>query len=283
MPLPIYQGQHKESYLDSVKNIILIGAGKGGVGKSTLSVELAYNLAKLDLRIGLLDADLYGPSLGRMLSLELKPKKEEGYLVPGEAFGFKLMTMAFFRESALVARAPILTGTLMQFLHKVNWGNLDLLIIDLPPGTGDIPLTLSQSLSLLGALLITTPQKVALDDVGKAAELFSTVNIPLLGLIENYSYFLESEGKKVFPFGQGGAASLAKKWKTPLLGQIAVDERISQSGDSGVPFSFKFPLSESAVEFMNVAQFIQRAISGEKEDLLKNFYMEWKEFSDASK
>lgn len=282
MPLPIYQNQAKSSYLDDVKNIVLVGAGKGGVGKSTLSVELAFHLAKKGLSVGLLDADLYGPSLGRMLSLDLRPKKENDYLVPGECYGFKLMTMAFFREAALVARAPILNRTLNQFMHKVKWGRLDILLVDLPPGTGDIPLTLSQSVSLKGALLITTPQKVACDDVEKAGQLFKQVNVPLLGVVENLSYMLADDGKKWMPFGSGGAKSLASKWKVPLLAEIAIDERISRAGDEGVPYSHKYPDAKSAKSFELIASALKKNLF-DKEHFLSNFYMEWKEIKHASR
>ncbi len=285
MPLPMYQPNATATPgLGQVKKVIAVGAGKGGVGKSTLSLEIAINLQKQGFSVALLDADLYGPSMARMVKLTKEPKKQEGALLPGEGCGIKLMTMGFFLgdEASVVARAPIVMKTLLQLLRSVVWGACDYLILDLPPGTGDIPLTLGQELTLAGAVLVTTPQDVAGDDVIKAAQLFTKLHVPILGLVENMSYFSLPNGQKAHPLGKGGGERLAEELEVPLLAQLPLDERISLGGDSGQPFSSSFPNDPAAEQLHALAQGIHRLVEEvEKKEAshLRNFSLKWREMS----
>lgn len=216
--------------------IIAIAAGKGGVGKSTTTVQLALKLQKQGYRVGLLDADLYGPSIRHMLPEDTLPGKKEESLIPALSQGIKVMSLAYFRseKEAAAVRAPIANGIITQFLNQVEWGELDYFLIDFPPGTGDIQLTLAQKAHLTGAILVTTPQEVALLDVRKAASLFNELNIPLVGIIENMSYFsLPGSSEKHYPLGKEGGKRLAKELGTSLIGEIPLDPLQSQAGDEG--------------------------------------------------
>lgn len=243
------------SPLPQVKNIIAVGSGKGGVGKSTIAVNLALALNSLGYKTGLLDADLYGPSIPTMFDLKGKrPRIYEHYgkpvLEPLEKYGLNLMSIGFIvePEQAVVLRGPRLSGVLKQFIGDVRWPELDFMIIDLPPGTGDIQLTLVQSLPLTGALLVTTPQEVALDDAIKAGNMFriENIDVPILGVVENMAWFTPAElpDNKYFIFGEGGGKKLAKTFNTILLGQVPIYQSIRESGDNGVPAV----LSEGPVE-----------------------------------
>jgi ATP-binding protein involved in chromosome partitioning len=214
--------------------VIGIAAGKGGVGKSTLTALLGLALRHLGYKVGILDADLYGPSLRRMLPEERMPEQRGQKLTPAISQGISYISMAFFRQQgqASVVRAPIANGLISQFLQQVEWGELDFLLIDFPPGTGDIQITLAQQAHLAAALLITTPQEIALMDVRKCLHMFQQVNIPLLGVVENMSYFQQStEGEKIYIFGKGGGERLARESGTPLLGMIPIDPLICQTLD----------------------------------------------------
>lgn len=214
--------------------IIGIAAGKGGVGKSAVTVNLALALNALGYKVGILDADLYGPSIRMMLPEERRPAELEGKLIPAISKEIAIMSMAFFksREEAALIRAPIANRLIGQFLNQVEWGNLDYLLIDFPPGTGDIQITLSQQANLNGAIVVTTPQEVALLDVRKCIAMFQEVKIPVLGIVENMSYF-ETGDKKVYIFGQNGGQKLAAELNLPLLAQIPIDPLIGQCLDSG--------------------------------------------------
>jgi ATP-binding protein involved in chromosome partitioning len=235
-----------EDVLKDVKNIIAVGSGKGGVGKSTISVNLAISLAKTGARVGLLDADIYGPSIPLMFGLlNERPDSfdQDGKIriIPFEKFGLKLLSIGFFvdQSKALIWRGPMASSALKQLITDVEWGALDYLILDLPPGTGDIPLTLIQNFPLTGAIIVSTPQEVAISDVRKAADMFRNdhIRIPLLGLVENMSYFTppDDPGKKYFIFGQSGCKKLAGDLNIPLLAQIPIVPGITESGDSGRP------------------------------------------------
>lgn len=226
--------------------IIAVAAGKGGVGKSTAAVQLALGLHKQGSRVGLLDADLYGPSIRRMLPEDELPRKKGESLIPALSHGIKVLSLAYFRpeKEAAAVRAPIANGIISQFLNQVEWGELDYFIIDFPPGTGDIQLTLAQKAHLTGAVLVTTPQEVALLDVRKAAALFNEMKVPLIGVIENMSYFsLPGSSEKHYPFGKGGGERLSKELGASLLGQIPLDPLQSQAGDEGFLIPEKTPLA----------------------------------------
>lgn len=218
---------------------LAIGAGKGGVGKSTVAVNLACALAEKGLRVGLLDADLYGPSIPIMLGLrQLSPRTQaEGNVIPFSKFGVHTISLGFFLEESrsILWRGPMLHQMLQKMIDGVAWPNLDIMIIDLPPGTGDVPLSLQQLLKLTGALVVTTPQLVALQDVIKAINAFDQLNIPLLGVIENFSGYDAPDGKRYFPFGAGMGERLAENLAVPCLGKISIQEAIREGGDNGIP------------------------------------------------
>jgi ATP-binding protein involved in chromosome partitioning len=237
-----------DELLKDVKNIIAVGSGKGGVGKSTVAVNLAISLAKKGARVGLMDADIYGPSIPIMFGLQgVQPegfdRDGKTWILPIEKYGIKLLSIGFFVDAskALIWRGPMASTALKQLFSDAEWGSLDYMVIDLPPGTGDIPLTLVQSLPLTGAIIVSTPQEVALADVRKAADLFRNeqIKIPVLGLVENMSYFVPPDDptKKYFIFGQSGCRKFAEELKIPLIGQIPIQPEIADSGDSGVPVS----------------------------------------------
>ena len=245
---PIYLIIGKHPYLledslkpENIKHIIAIGSGKGGVGKSTLSANLAVSLAKKGLAVGLLDADIYGPSQPKMLGVSGRPKSTDGKtIIPLKAHGVTIMSIGFMVDpsKAVVWRGPMLQGALQQMLKQVEWGDLDILLVDLPPGTGDIQLTLSQKASLSGALIVSTPQDVALIDARKAIDMFQSLKIKVIGLIENMStYVCPKCGHRAEIFGHGGVVTEAKKLTIPFLGEIPLDLEVRLSGDSGSPIS----------------------------------------------
>ncbi len=262
-----HRKEHEE-ILGDVKNIIAVGSGKGGVGKSMVAVNLAVALAKTGARVGIIDADIYGPSIPMMFGL--LDERPDGYekegkmvVVPFEKFGLKLISIGFFvdQSKALIWRGPMASNALKQLFTDVEWGELDYLVIDLPPGTGDIPLTLVQSFPLTGAVIVSTPQELALADVRKAANMFSNeqIRIPLLGIVENMSWFVPEDdpSKKYFIFGKEGCRKFAAELNIPLLGQIPVVPSISESGDKGIPeaASEKSPVGEAFRELAgNVAR-----------------------------
>lgn len=234
------------SGLANVKKIVAVSSAKGGVGKSTVAVNLAVTLASMGYRTGILDADVYGPSVPKMLGLEgyLPEAEERGgqtYMIPAEAYGLKAMSIGFFiqPDDALVWRGPMATGALKQLIHQTDWGTLDVLVIDMPPGTGDVHLTLLGEMKVNGAVIVSTPQEVALADVVRGISMFRAdhINVPVLGIVENMAWFTPQElpGKKYFIFGQGGAARLAEKSGVPLLGEIPLIMSAMEGGDSGRP------------------------------------------------
>jgi ATP-binding protein involved in chromosome partitioning len=234
--------------IPQVKRIIAIASGKGGVGKSTVTVNLAHALTAAGKHVGILDADIYGPSIPRMLGLEtrLKPEIVDGQMVPPVAYGIRAMSMALISgEEAAVLRAPMITKALVQFLRLTRWATadvpLDFLLIDLPPGTGDVLLSLAQNAPLDGAVIVTTPQDVAVIDADKAANAFTKLKVPLLGIVENMSHFVAPNGEMHALFGAGGGAQLATKYKTPLLAQLPLDPAIGISGDRGENYFTQSP------------------------------------------
>jgi ATP-binding protein involved in chromosome partitioning len=249
-----------------VKNIVLVMSGKGGVGKSTVATNLTLATARLGARVGLLDADMYGPSIPTMLGVSGRPTSTDGQkFSPLERFGVKLMSIGFLLEdarSAVVWRGPMLQNALLQFLRDVDWGELDYLFLDLPPGTGDITLTISQKLRTTGAIIVTTPQEVALQDVYKSVSMAQKVGIPLLGVVENESYFVCDGCSKKHPlFGSGGGQKIAEFAEAPLLGQIPIDPAIREWGDAGTPVVQAAPESGVARAFTEVAERLLTKVS----------------------
>jgi ATP-binding protein involved in chromosome partitioning len=260
-----------DAMLKEVKNIIAVGSGKGGVGKSTVAVNLAVALAKTGAKVGLIDADIYGPSIPMMFGMiNERPtgydKDGKTYVYPFEKFGIKVLSIGFFvdQSKALIWRGPMASMALRQLFTDAEWGALDYMVIDLPPGTGDIPLTLIQDFPLTGAIIVSTPQQVAIADVRKAADMFRNdkINIPILGLVENMSYFSPPEApeKKYYIFGQGGCRKFAEELNIPLLGQIPIVAAIADSGDAGSPISMddQSPVTEA---FLKLSEAVAQQIA----------------------
>jgi ATP-binding protein involved in chromosome partitioning len=245
--------------LPTVKNVIAVAAGKGGVGKSTVSTNLALALQSMGAAVGILDADIYGPSVPQMLGKPIRPadKSTSGDRIkPAIHHGLPVMSVDFFVESgrALIWRGPMIHKLLQQFLEDVDWGNLDFLIVDLPPGTGDAQLSLGQLIPINGGLIVTTPQEVALLDVRKAVDMFKKLEIPVVGVVENMSHYnCPACGHTDHIFSAGGGKRIADEFSVPLLGQLPIDNRISQGGDSGQPIILGAPESELAASFRDLA------------------------------
>jgi len=243
--------------IEGVRHVIAIASGKGGVGKSTVAANLAVALEKTEARVGLCDCDIYGPSISLMFGSRDRPMAtEDNRIIPIEQYGLKLMSMGFLLDDTAPAilRGPMVTRYTQQFLRQVEWGELDYLVLDLPPVTGDIQLTIVQTVALSGAIIVTTPQEVALIDARKAATMFDKVNVTVLGLIENMSYFAcPSDGKRYDIFGSGGGEREAKRLRVPLLGQIPIDIATRESGDRGMPITAESGDSPVAAEFMKIA------------------------------
>ena len=261
----------QEELLKDVKNIIAVGSGKGGVGKSTVAVNLAIALAKTGAKVGLMDADIYGPSIPIMFGIkgELPESFERDgktWILPMEKFGIRILSIGFFVDpsKALIWRGPMASSALKQLFSDADWGELDYMIIDLPPGTGDIPLTLIQNLPLTGAVIVSTPQEVAIADVRKAADLFRNeqIGIPVLGLVENMSYFIPPDDpeKKYFIFGKSGCKKFAEELKIPLIGRIPIQPEIADSGDAGVPVAVDGK-SQVASAFMHLAETVAQQVA----------------------
>jgi ATP-binding protein involved in chromosome partitioning len=235
---PHAPGEQPKLPIPGVQNIIAIGSGKGGVGKSTIAVNLAISLSKLGYTVGLLDADVYGPNVPLMMGIRATPHAVGQRIQPLEAYGVRIMSMGFLNpgDKPLVWRGPMLNSVMQQFLRNVDWGDLDYLIIDLPPGTGDVQLTLIQTTPLTGAVVVTTPSDVSLEDARKAVHMFEQVREEVLGIVENMSY-LEHGGERIYVFGKGGGARTAELMKVPLLAEIPLDPKTREGGDSGKPIA----------------------------------------------
>lgn len=238
-----------KSSIPGVKKIIAVASGKGGVGKSTVASNLAVALAKTGARVGLCDCDLYGPSIAHMFGTDERPlANDEQQIIPIQRYDLQLMSMGFLvdNESAVIVRGPIATRYVQQFLRQCAWDNLDYLVLDLPPGTGDIQLTIVQTVAVDGAIIVTTPQEVALIDARKASTMFGKVNVPILGLVENMSFFLCPDNGKAYPiFGEGGGEREAKRLGVPLLAQIPIEMTVREAGDEGHPIAL-VPTDKSA-------------------------------------
>jgi ATP-binding protein involved in chromosome partitioning len=240
-----------------VKTIIAVASGKGGVGKSTVAANLALALARRGNKIALLDADIYGPSVPIMMGCQgVDPQTTQ---FPIEKFGIRLMSMGFLVSptQAVIWRGPMVDKYLRQFLMGVNWGELDAMVIDLPPGTGDAQLTLTQAVPLTGAVIVTTPQDVSLIDARKGLEMFNQVHVPVLGIIENMSYFIGDDGKRYDIFKHGGGKKLAAEAGVPFLGEIPIDPRVAECGDAGEPIVSRYPDSVVAKAYVTLAGVVQ--------------------------
>ena len=252
------------THIPGIKYVIAVASGKGGVGKSTVAANLAVALEQTKARIGLCDCDIYGPSIALMFGTRERPiATDENKIVPIEQYNLKLMSMGFLLDdtSPAILRGPMVTRYTQQFLRQVEWGELDFLVLDLPPGTGDIQLTIVQTVALSGAIIVTTPQEVALIDARKAATMFEKVNVPVLGLIENMSYFVSpSDHKRYDIFGSGGGEREAKRLRVPLLGQIPIDIATRAAGDRGIPIVAEDRPSPVALEFAKIARQIQQTL-----------------------
>lgn len=252
-----------------VKNVILVMSGKGGVGKSTVAANLALALKRTGARVGLLDADIYGPSVPTMFGINGRPQSDGQRIEPLQRFGVKLMSIGFLLDdpkSAVVWRGPMLHGALLQFLKDVAWGNLDYLLLDLPPGTGDVALTLAQRVSTTGAVIVTTPQEVALMDVYKSVSMAQKVGIKVLGVVENESYFMcDGCDKRHEIFGSGGGQKVAEHAEAPLLGQIPLEPSVREWGDAGTPVVQASPGSAIAKAFQDVAEQLVQAVDASHE------------------
>ncbi|MFL6514314.1 MAG: P-loop NTPase [Chthoniobacterales bacterium] len=250
--------------IPGVKHTIAIASGKGGVGKSTVAANLAVALEQTEAKVGLCDCDIYGPSISMMFGTRQRPTAtEDNRIIPIEQYNLKLMSMGFLLDdtSPAILRGPMVTRYTQQFLRQVEWGTLDYLVLDLPPGTGDIQLTIVQTVALSGAIIVTTPQEVALIDARKAATMFEKVNVSVLGLIENMSYFISpSDNKRYDIFGSGGGEREARRLRVPLLGQIPIDIATREAGDRGLPIAAQKEQSAVAAEFKRIAKSLRQKL-----------------------
>ncbi|MEB3829485.1 Mrp/NBP35 family ATP-binding protein [Phormidium sp. CCY1219] len=256
--------------IEGVKNIFAVSSGKGGVGKSTIAVNIAVTLAESGAKVGLLDADIYGPNDPAMLGLAnaqvtVTQGSEGEVLEPAFNHGIKLVSMAFLidKDQPVIWRGPMLNGIIRQFLYQVNWGELDYLIVDMPPGTGDAQLTMAQAVPMAGAVIVTTPQEVALLDSRKGLKMFEQLNVPVLGIVENMSYFIPPDmpEKKYDIFGSGGGEKTAEELGVPLLGCVPLEISLREGGDAGIPIAISNPESPSAKAMRDIAQRIAGKVS----------------------
>jgi len=250
-------GDAQRQPVPGVKNVIAVGAGKGGVGKTTVAVNLAVALARAGSTVGLIDADIYGPNVPIMLGLRTELTTDGEKILPAEKYGLRIISMGFLTkdDAPIIWRGPMLHGALQQFFREVRWGRLDYLVVDLPPGTGDVALSLSQTVPVAGAIVVTTPQQVSLADSRRAVAMYRKLNIPSLGIIENMSYFPCPEcGHEADIFGHGGGEQMATELGVPFLGRLPIAQQIREGSDAGVPIVIGAPGSVAARAFMSVAE-----------------------------
>ena len=251
--------------IPGIRNIVAVGAGKGGVGKSTTAVNVAVALAKKGARVGLLDGDVYGPNIPQMLGSTESPEMDgEKRIVPPEAQGIKVISMGMLvpPDQPIIWRGPMLHGAVQQFMRDVAWGELDYLVVDLPPGTGDVALSMAQSVPMAGAIVVTTPQSVSVSDVKKAVGMFRQLNIPVLGVIENMSYFVCGHcQERTDIFGTGGGRRIADEMQIPFLGEVPIDTRVRAGGDDGLPIVSVAPEAPAAQAFIAVASQVAAQVS----------------------
>ena len=271
---PAQPQQQAAQLLESVKNVIAVSSGKGGVGKSSVSVNIACALAKLGQKVGILDADVYGPNVPMMFGLEGKrPEVSNNQVLPLEKFEVRIMSLGFLapQDEAIIWRGPLVGRAIEQMLRDVAWGELDFLILDMPPGTGDAQLTISQRLELSGAILVSTPQPVALADGIKGLKMFQKVNVPILGLIENMSSFICEHGTEYDIFGKGGVKKAATYEKVPFLGEIPITIALREGGDVGKPIVLEHPDSAAAQAFLKIGEQLISQLEGAEHAAPKHF------------
>ena len=246
-----------------IRNAIAVGSGKGGVGKSTIAVNIAIALAKSGARVGLMDADIYGPNIPTMLGVERLPPPKADKLVPAKAYDIKMISMGLLVKPGqpLIWRGPMLNSAIRQFLSDVEWGELDYLIVDLPPGTGDAALSLAQALPLSGAIIVTLPQLVSIEDASRGLAMFRQLEVPILGIIENMSYLEMPDGSLMDVFGSGGGEQLAQAMDAPFLGKVPMDPEVRIGGDSGKPVLVSQPDSAAAKALLEIAQQVAAKVS----------------------
>lgn len=260
------QPPEQNQVLPGVKHIIAVASGKGGVGKSTVAVNVAAALARTGAKVGLMDTDIYGPSIPTMFDLFERPNiTTQKKLIPLEKYGIKMVSMGFLVDvnQAMVWRGPMATSAIKQFMGDVEWGELDYMVLDMPPGTGDIQLTIVQTVPLSGAVIVSTPQTVALDDVRKGVAMFQKVNVPVLGVIENMAYFIPPDmpEKKYHIFGEGGAVRLAEELNVPVLGEIPLEQPIREAGDNGKPIVLADENSSAATAFITATSNMEQQLA----------------------
>ncbi len=246
-----------------VRNAIAVGSGKGGVGKTTIAVNLAIALAQSGARVGLLDADIYGPNVPTMMGVHEMPRGKNNRIIPAENYGVKVMSIGFLvpPDQPLIWRGPMLHSAIQQFIGDVEWGELDYLVIDLPPGTGDAPLSLSQSIPLSGGVIVTLPQQVSLEDAQRGLEMFRKLDVPVIGIVENMSYLEMPDGTRMDIFGSGGGQQLAERTSAPFLGSIPMDPNVRVGGDAGKPVIITHPESAVAKALLEATQNIAARVS----------------------
>ena len=255
--------QFKKNKINGVKKIIAVSSGKGGVGKSTIAVNLAIALKNLKYNVGILDADIYGPSVPKMIGISEKPKSEDGVnLIPIKKFDIQCMSIGFMvsEETPMIWRGPMVASTIKTFTNKVLWDNVDFLIIDMPPGTGDALLTFSQEIDIDGAIIVTTPQDIAIIDVKRGIEMFKRTNVKILGIIENMTSFTSDDGVEHFIFGKDGGKNIASKFNIELLGQIPININLRKNSDEGSPFVDQFKDDKVSKLFLEIANKITKKI-----------------------
>lgn len=253
----------KEKLQLPIRNAIAVGSGKGGVGKSTVAVNLAVALAKKGACVGLLDADIYGPNIPTMMGVNHLPAPKEKKMIPAEAYGVKLMSIGFLVRpgQAMIWRGPMLHSAIGQFLRDVDWGELDYLIVDLPPGTGDAQISLAQTIPLSGGIIVTLPQKVSVEDASRAVEMYRALQVPVLGVIENMSFLELPDGKIMEVFGSGGGETLARESSIPFLGKIPMLPAVREGGDRGEPIVAVMPDSSAAKALMAISEQVAAQVS----------------------
>jgi ATP-binding protein involved in chromosome partitioning len=256
--------QFKKNKINGVKKIIAVSSGKGGVGKSTIAVNLAISLKNLKYNVGILDADIYGPSIPKMMGISEKPKSDDGvYLIPIKKFDIQCMSIGFMvsEETPMIWRGPMVASTIKTFVNKVLWDNVDFLIIDMPPGTGDALLTFSQEIDISGAVIVTTPQDIAIIDVKRGIEMFKRTNVKILGIIENMTSFTSDDGVEYFIFGKGGAEIISKKFDVELIEKIPIEIKLREDSDNGKPFCEFNKDGNIIKKFLNIAEKISKELN----------------------
>ncbi|CAA0093400.1 Iron-sulfur cluster carrier protein [Starkeya nomas] len=266
-PQPPADPQKESPGLPGVGAIIAVASGKGGVGKSTLAANLALGLSSFGLKVGLLDADIYGPSVPRLMGLKGRPEVQGRMITPMQAFGLKVMSIGFLveEETPMIWRGPMVMSAISQMLKEVNWAPLDILVVDMPPGTGDAQLTMAQQVPLAGAVIVSTPQDLALIDARRGIAMFEKVNVPVLGIVENMSYFLCPHcGGRSDIFGHGGARHEAQRFNVPFLGEVPLHLSIRETSDAGLPIVATRPDSHEAQIYRDIANSVREALAGRR-------------------